>query len=175
MNIEIRVGNKQDIEAIEQLYDGLNDYLEVTVNYPGWKKGIYPTREDAEKGIVEGTLFVVNDGEEIIGSMILRYDQEWAFISEPWQKQLEYSQVLGIYTFVVKPSRLHKGIGSLMLKFAEEYARGKDIKALRLDVYEENLPAIKLYEKSGFRYISTVSLGLEEYGLNWFKLYEKLI
>ncbi len=49
------------------------------------------------------------------------------------------------------------------------------MQALRLDVYENNYPAINLYEKFNFKYIDTVDLGLEEYGLKWFKLYEKLL
>ena len=40
-----------DIDEMGRLYDSLNDYLEQHVNYPGWRKGIYPAREDAEKGI----------------------------------------------------------------------------------------------------------------------------
>lgn len=62
-----------------------------------------------------------------------------------------------------------------MLGFADEYAKDNKIKAIRLDVYEKNTPAISLYEKCQYKYVDTVSLGLEEYGLNWFKLYEKLI
>lgn len=42
-------------------------------------------------------------------------------------------------------------------------------------VYENNLPAISLYEKCGFKYIDTVDLGLGNYGLDWFKLYEKVV
>lgn len=42
-----------DLEQIEFLYNDLCDYLEVHENYPGWKKGVYPTREDAERGIRE--------------------------------------------------------------------------------------------------------------------------
>lgn len=50
-----------------------------------------------------------------------------------------------------------------------------NIKVLRLDVYEKNLPPIKLYEKFGFKYIDTVVLGLENYRLKWFRLHEKLL
>ena len=42
-------------------------------------------------------------------------------------------------------------------------------------IFENNLPAISLYEKCGFEYIDTVDLGLGNYGLNWFKLYEKVV
>jgi len=42
-------------------------------------------------------------------------------------------------------------------------------------VYENNFPAISLYEKCGFEYVDTVDLGFGNYGLDWFKLYEKLV
>ncbi|MGL4736073.1 MAG: GNAT family N-acetyltransferase, partial [Cellulosilyticaceae bacterium] len=67
------------------------------------------------------------------------------------------------------------GIGQHMLAFAEDYGRAEQVSALRLDVYEKNIPAICLYERAGYRYIDTVSLGLEAYGLNGFRLYEKLL
>ncbi len=51
----------------------------------------------------------------------------------------------------------------------------KQAKSIRLDVYEGNIPAIRLYEKCGFEYVNTVDLGLGNYGLKWFKLYEKLL
>lgn len=83
--------------------------------------------------------------------------------------------MLVIYTFVVKPSYLKNGIGQKMLEFASELGSNTKINALRLDVYEKNTPAIRLYEKCGFQYIATVSLGLEDCGLDWFLLYEKLL
>ena len=52
----------------------------------------------------------------------------------------------------------------------------RDAKAIRLDVYEKNLLAIRLYEKCGFKYMGLVDLGLEEiYGLKWYKVFEKVL
>lgn len=67
------------------------------------------------------------------------------------------------------------GVGKALMKFADEHSIKLQVKSIRLDVYEGNIPAIELYEKSGFKYIDTVDLGLGNYGLDWFKLYEKLI
>ncbi len=61
------------------------------------------------------------------------------------------------------------------MEFSIEHAGNLSFKSIRLDVYEKNLPAIKLYEKYGFQYIDTVDLGLDQYGLNWFYLYEKIL
>ena len=62
-----------------------------------------------------------------------------------------------------------------MLAFADAHARECGVKALRLDVYEKNLPAIRLYEACGFEFVAAVSMGLEHYGLDRFFLYEKLL
>lgn len=173
--MDIRLGREEDIDVLEQLYDDVNDYLAATTNYTGWRKGIYPAREDAEEGVKEGCLFVAVEKDEVVGSMILKHKQEAAYMAATWQEVLEDQEVLGIYTFVVNPKYLQCGIGKRMLEFASQYAREIQVRALRLDVYEKNIPAIKLYEKCGFKYIDTVSLGLEQYGLDWFKLYEKLV
>lgn len=44
-----------DLDEVEALYNSLNDYLDKETNYPGWKKGIYPIREDGAKGLEVGT------------------------------------------------------------------------------------------------------------------------
>ena len=49
------------------------------------------------------------------------------------------------------------------------------MKAVRLDVYEKNTPAVRLYEKLGFQYVDTVDLGYSEYGLDRFRLYQHLL
>ena len=36
-----------DIEEISKLYDDVCDYLFEHENYPGWKKGVYPTGDVA--------------------------------------------------------------------------------------------------------------------------------
>ena len=54
----IRKGTKDDIDAVSALYNEVCDYLQTHINYPGWRKGIYPDRQDAERGIGEDSLFV---------------------------------------------------------------------------------------------------------------------
>ena len=51
MSIIIELGKEKDIDEIENLYNDLNDYLAAGVNYPGWKKGIYPVRQNAIDGV----------------------------------------------------------------------------------------------------------------------------
>lgn len=175
MTIEIEKGKKDDIDELEKLYDSLNDYLFSHINYPGWIKGIYPTRETAVAGIEEDCLFVARMDGRIAGTVILRHQPEPAYSLADWRIDLDYSEILGIYTLAVHPDFLHKKIGRKILDFVFEYSVQKQIKAIRLDVYEKNIPAIKLYESCGFQYIATVDLGYGEYGLNWYKLYQRIL
>lgn len=89
--------------------------------------------------------------------------------------ETDYSDVFVIHTFVVHPKFMKCGVGKILMGFAEEHSIKSQVKSIRLDVYEGNMPAIELYEKRGFKYIDTVDLGLGNYGLDRFKLYEKLI
>ena len=175
MNIIIELGKESDINELENLYNDLNDYLASGINYPGWKKGIYPIREDAINGIKNRNLYIAKYNDKIIGSIILSNTPEKAYHNATWNFKSDYSKILVIYTFVVHPKFMKCGVGKRLIDFATEYAINLNIKSIRLDVYEGNTPAIKLYEKCGFKYIDTVDLGLKHYGLEFFKLYEKLI
>lgn len=122
-----------------------------------------------------GTLFLAELDGEIAGSFVLSSRQEDAFATVQWQAALADSEVLTIHTLAVSHLYPRRGIGRQMVAFAIQYAREQGIKAIRLDVTEKNVPAIRLYESCGFRYRGTVSLGLEDIGLDWFLVYEKLL
>jgi len=175
MDTVIELGSEKDIDELENLYNILNDYLAEGVNYPGWMKGIYPIRQDAVNGVKNGTLYVAKHNGKIIGSIILNHEPESAYYKVKWKIESDYCDIFVIHTFIIHPEYMKLGIGKALMDFAVEYSLQSNIKSIRLDVYENNIPAINLYEKCGFQYINTVDLGLGNYGLNSFKLYEKTI
>jgi len=175
MNIFIKSGTINDVDEIEQLYNDLNDYLAANINFPGWKKGFYPVRQNAIDGIESNHLFVAKQKGKIVGSIILSHKPENAYSKATWGFETDYSDVLVIHTLAVHPEYLKCGIGKNLMNFALQFGDEHHMKSIRLDVYENNLPAIRLYESYGFKYIDTVDLGLGAYGLNWYKLYERLL
>ncbi|SNR91677.1 Acetyltransferase (GNAT) family protein [Anaerovirgula multivorans] len=175
MDISFELGKTNDIDELERLYNDLNDYLAKGVNYPGWIKGIYPIRQNAIDGVKQNSLYVAKHEGQIIGSVILSHKPESAYYKAKWEFESDYSNVFAVYTFVVHPKFLKCGVGKALMDFCIEHSIKSKVKSIRLDVYEGNIPAIRLYEKCGFKYIDTVDLGLENYGLKWFRLYEKLL
>ncbi|MCR1839919.1 GNAT family N-acetyltransferase [Murimonas intestini] len=175
MEIRIEHGTDADLDVIEQLYNDLLDVLETGMNYPGWKRGIYPTRKDALTGIVENSLFVARSGDSIVGAFILNHKPENGYDNAKWLYGGDYSLILVVHTLVVHPAFMNRGIGLQLLRFAEKWGKQNGMKAIRLDVYENNVPAIALYERCGYQYIQSIDLGFGHYGLDLFKLYEKLL
>ncbi|WP_160689554.1 GNAT family N-acetyltransferase [Clostridium sp. C2-6-12] len=173
MKLIIELGTVNDIDELEQLYNDLNDHLAKGINYPGWIKGIYPIRQNAVDGIANCNLYVAKIDGQIVGSIILNHHPEPAYNNVNWEFDYDYSEVYVIHTFAVHPAFLKSGVGKALIDFSIEHGIKSNIKSIRLDVYENNLPAIKLYEKCGFNYVDTVDLGLSCHGLDWFKLYEK--
>jgi ribosomal protein S18 acetylase RimI-like enzyme len=175
MDIVIEVGTERDIDELENLYNELNDYLKQTVNYPGWIKGVYPIRQTAIDGVRASTLYVARSSGKIVGSIILNNKAEVAYNEVEWEIECDHSEVFVIHTFVVHPKFMKYGVGKALIDFCHKKAMLANVKAIRLDVYEGNTPAIQLYERCGYVYMGTVDLGLRQYGLEWFKLYQKRI
>ena len=147
----IEKGVHADIDELARLYDNLNDFLDSDINHPGWIKGVYPVRQIAETGINEQNLYVVRLEGRIIGSIILNHHSEPAYNKALWGIESDYSKIFVIHTLVVHPDFLKAGVGKKLISFACELGKELHMKAIRLDVYENNIPAIKLNEKIRFQ------------------------
>ena len=67
------------------------------------------------------------------------------------------SSVARLYSIAVDDSRRGRGLGQRLLADAEAVAAGRKATALRLEVREDNLSAIRLYERRGYRLIGSYS------------------
>ncbi|MPM44240.1 Mycothiol acetyltransferase [bioreactor metagenome] len=176
MELVFEKGRAQDIEEIGRLYDDLCDYLSAHVNYPGWIKGFYPTLDTAAEGVRTDTLFIAKCNDTIVGTVILNGIPETGYESANWAiTTTDYSDVFVMHTLAVHPDYLKYGVGRFLLQSGIDYAKNHGFRALRLDVNDQNEPAMRLYEALGFQYVGTVDLGLGKYGLDWFKLYELVL
>ncbi len=171
----IRKATECDIDKIEQFYFDVTEYLESTENYPAWESGVYPARSTAENAIKKDCLIIALIDNEVVASAIVNHEYTEQYNQVKWQGDFKDNEIFIIHTFAVSPHHSKKGIGVELIKWIENYARESGVKSLRLDCYVGNPPALKLYERCGFTYLDTISIGLEDIGLDWFKIYEKLV
>ncbi|WP_308752510.1 GNAT family N-acetyltransferase [uncultured Anaerotruncus sp.] len=176
MEINVRIAEERDVARVATLYERLHDYLETHENHPRWKRGIYPTLANAEEGFEKGWLYVAEADGELVGSVIYLREQGEVYSQIAWPKEVPGDNVYVVHVLVVHPEFFGMGVGKAILDYVCTMGKEHDIGAVRLDVYEKNASAIRLYEKCGFSYRGTIDLGLEElYGLKWYHVYEKLL
>lgn len=137
MNIIIEKAQESDIDALSRFYDEVNDYLASHINYPEWKRGIYPARDTAENAVLEGTAYAARENGRIIGSFILRQVPENGYEKADWHFPSDYDNIIVVYTLAVHPDYSGKGVGRQLVDFIADYGRENGMKAVRLDVYEK--------------------------------------
>ena len=170
--IAIRKANSDQFQDIRAFYHAVIDGIGASRNSVKWKKDIYPSSEFLAESLRSGELFTVEEGGEIIGSMILNHQSNDMYRSCCWPTEASDSEVTVIHALAVHPSHSGKGCARQMVRFAINYARQHLQKAIRLDVLKGNLRAEKLYSGMGFQYLQTLPMFYEDTGWADFQLYE---
>ena len=88
MEIKVRIAEEADVERVAVLYEKLHDYLETHENHPRWKRGIYPTKADAEEGFQKGWLYVAEADGKLAGSVIYLHGQGDVYNQVKWSKEM---------------------------------------------------------------------------------------
>ena len=153
----IRKAVLNDLEQIEQTYDEHFEHEKTHGAFTIFEKGVYPTREVAERAIREGAMHVcVLDGE-IAGSIIANATQPAEYTQIPWDTD---GRALVLHLLLVRPSMAGRGIGTALVEYAMQLARQSGYAALRLDTGSQNTPAVSLYKKNGFRIVSSGTMAV---------------
>ena len=147
----IRKGTEKDIDAIEKIYDEcltLEEQGKLTV---GWVRGIYPTRQVAEKSVERGDMFVQeDDAGDIVGAAVINQVQVDCYSEGGWKYPATDDEVMVIHTLIISGSRERNGFGTSFIDFYENYAKEHGCSCLRLDTNAINSAARSFYRKLGY-------------------------
>ncbi len=100
----------------------------------------------------DAELLVAIDQGEIVGSGYVRKD-----LAKTFQRFTHYAYIGFMY---VQPTHRGRGISSSILNALFDWAKSRGLTEVRLDVYNDNMPAVRAYEKAGFTK-SLVTMRLE--------------
>ena len=87
-------------------------------------------------------VLVAELNNELIGSGYARIETSKVYLKHPKHAYLGF--------MYVKPEHRGKGVNKMILDGLTLWSKQQEITELRLDVYDENEPAVKAYEKAGF-------------------------
>lgn len=161
-----------DYVKIRDFYYALIDTMADAEYNPGWEKDIYPTQEYLINSIEEQELYVGEIDHEIVSCMIVNHKYNDGYKEVSWLVEAEDSELYVIHALGVDPIYSGKGIAKQMVRYVLEMARQNQMKSVRLDVLEGNIPAEKAYTKIGFQYLDTMRMFYEDTGWTNYRVFE---
>lgn len=170
--LHIRPATAEDYPRVREFYYELTDALEHAEFSPGWKKDIYPEQAFLTDSIAAGTLYIGEEDGALLSCMIVNHDCNDGYKDIPWPVALDASQLLVIHALGVHPAHFGRGLAREMVQYVIGMARRADLRAIRLDVLEGNLPAEKCYTHMGFVYHGTVEMFYEDTGWTNYRAFE---
>lgn len=139
--VTTREARKEDLETLLEFEQGVieaerpfdSSLKEGKISYYNLKEMIFAENVHLIVAIIE---------DEIVGSGYLKIERSRSY------RKNELNGYIGF--MYVKPNFRGKRISSVILESLKDWAKKQELKELRLDVYKENLGAIKSYERFGF-------------------------
>lgn len=173
--LQIRTAEIADFNNINNFYYSLIDALENAKYSPQWKKDIYPDQEYLLDSIRKNELYIGETDGHIASCMVVDHNYNDGYKKVQWSVEADASEIFVIHILGVLPEYSGKGIATQMVRKIIEIARENNIKTIRLDVLDGNLPAEITYTKIGFRLIDTIQMFYDDTGWISCKMFEYVI
>lgn len=152
----IRKATESDIPAVAEIYAHILANEDPAKPATGWLKGIYPVEATARAALGRDDLFVCIEDGKVVASAIINRTQVDVYADCKWSLECEDDEVMVLHTLTVEPACAGRGIGRKFVAFYEDYARGHNCKALRMDTNAVNVTARGLYSKLGYTEVGIV-------------------
>ena len=172
MKLTCRCASAEEFDAVRAFYCEMTSRMEEYEYHPKWVMGVYPNDDYLREACENGQMYLACAGERIVGAMVVNQSQNEGYGSVEWITAAKPDEICGIHTLAVMPDAVHQGVGRFLVENAIRVAAQMGCRVIRLDVLTGNLPANRLYERAGFRFVRRIALYYEDTGLCDFDLYE---
>ena len=171
----IRPATAADLNGITAIYDAILDREEAGPVYTNWQRGKYPTTDTARQALEAGTLYVGQEDGFLWGVVNLNGIQLPEYDAIPGTIPAERAQVAVIHTLCIHPAASGQGRAKQMVTFCEEEARRQGKTVMRLDTWEGNLPANRMYPALDYRYAGAAEFFFQGFIREILNCYEKAL
>lgn len=129
----------------------------------------YPQEKDFLDDIQKGHLFVIEREGKLVGFVCINKVEPVEYNGLNWSLN---DDAMVVHRMAVNPACRKNGIGTELMKFADELALKNNIRYLKTDTYSLNSKMNRLFEKCGYKLVGEMSfLGKEKP----FYCYEKVL
>ena len=148
--LRFRKADRDDLDAIERIYERTHDAEEAGLTTTGWVRGIYPIREVAEASVARGDMYVAEYEGRVAATGIINKTQVNVYLECDWEYKVPDDKVCVLHTLAVDPDARGLGIGPAFVGFYEETAKEWGCEVLRIDTNARNKRARSMYGKLGY-------------------------
>lgn len=173
--MQIRRAEEKDYPAVRDFYYAITDEMADSEFKPGWERDVYPTQAFLQDSIRRGELYIGLEDGAVAGCMIVNGDCNDGYRGTAWGVEAGPDEVCVIHALGVRRALNGRGLAGQLTQYALDEARSKGLKAVRLDVLEENIPAERAYTRVGFVYRGTVRMFYEDTGWTNYRLFEYVL
>ena len=145
--MEIIRATEQELEELLSFYRHVADQMEEH-SIRHWHWGRYPNEEMIREDVMNGSMYYLRTGDAIAAAVGIVFGQEDAYGSLPWTCGMNPGS---FHRLAVHPSMQGAGLGGLVLDDVQQLLRRSGFDCVRCDTSENNAPALRFYEKLGFR------------------------
>ena len=147
--MKIRLANKEDLKAIEQIYENARQFMRSNGNFSQWGNS-YPSVGIIQADIKQKCLYVVEDEAiQAVFTLIMGEDPSYLEIDGAWLNDRSYATLHRIAS-----RGTQKGLFKLIIEFSWSICPN-----LRIDTHQNNTPMRHLIEKNGFVYCGIIIVG----------------
>ena len=148
----IRAGNISDIDSILNIIKSCAAHMIQNGIYQ-WNEH-YPDKSSFINDAENMELYVYIENEKVIACISLCKKMDEVYFPVSWITR-NYNN-LYIHRLAVHPDFQKKGVGKVLMDFAEKYARKKECKSIRLDTFSVNKRNLKFYESRGYQRLERI-------------------
>ena len=141
---------RDDLDAIDRIYDRTHDAEEAGLTTTGWVRGIYPVREVAEASVGRDDMYVAEHDGRVVAAGIINKIQVDVYAGCDWKYKAPDDKVCVLHTLAVDPDARGMGVGPAFVEFYEKTAREQGCEVLRIDTNARNARARKMYARLGY-------------------------
>lgn len=173
LNLGFRCARQDEKEKVIKFYDFVIEVNNVSEYNLRWKKDVHPSHQLLNTSVDNNELFIYEEDGEILGALVMNKSYNESYDKVTWGTD---SKDVGIiHVLATRPDCFGKGVATKLLSGLKNHAKETGLKAVRLDVFKINTPAINLYNKMGFVFRKEMVMTVPRIGDENFELYEYMV